>query len=59
VNAQDYEPYIQAAFEALLAAQTPLDKRITCDHFTQLIRARNAVRTEQEIARLERARGIR
>lgn len=59
MTSADYEPYIQAAYEALLAAESDVAKRLCCDHFTALIRARNAERTEQEIARLERAKGLR
>jgi hypothetical protein len=55
----DYEPFVQAAYEGLLAAKTPEDERIACAHFTQLIRARNAARTPEEISRLERERGLR
>lgn len=55
----NYEPLIQAAFMALVNARSHVDRRLAGKHFTDLIRARNAERTQQEIARLERARGLR
>jgi hypothetical protein len=50
---------IEAAFQALLQAQTPLDRRVAGSQFTLLIRARNAERNAKEIARIERQKGLR
>lgn len=54
-----YEPLIQAAFERLCAAKTDIDRRLAGFLFHRLVERRNAARTAQEIARLERAKGLR
>ena len=59
MNAADYEGFIHAAWRSFLAAEGIEEQRQRCNEFTQLVRARNAARSEQEIARLERAKGLR
>lgn len=54
-----YEAIIQAAFQELLRATTPEGRQLAGMHFTRAIRLRNAERTPQEVAALERKRGLR
>lgn len=54
-----HEQMVQVAFEQLLSAKTDTDRRIAGKNFTLMVQQRNESRTQQEIARLERAKGLR
>lgn len=53
------EEVIEAAMKAMLSATTAEDRRIAGEHYTALIQQRNARRTDGEVHRLERQRGLR
>lgn len=57
-DAKAYGILIDMAYQQMLDAANPTDRRIAADQFTALIRARNAERTPREIRELERQKGL-
>ena len=58
-RASEVEPQIEAAYQAMLAAQVAQEVTFHALRMTALILARNDARTPEEIAEIERARGLR
>jgi len=50
---------IERTLKVMLRTNSPQTRRVACDVFTAAIRQRNAERSPQEIAELERAKGLR
>lgn len=54
----DHELAIDAAERALLEANTREDRQVACEAFLRAIVARNQERTAEQVAVLERTRGL-
>jgi len=50
---------IDDAYHRMMSAETPESRRLWCDRFTAYCNERNAARTSEQIAEIEREKGLR